>query len=245
MVYNQKLVAVIKNQGKILRETNGEVKLPFGSEYSIFLKNLNTKKALVKISIDGKDVLDGQELIIPANTELDLLGFMKGQKVSNKFKFIEKTDQISSFRGDRIDDGLIRITFRFEKTFLTVPTPTFVIYPSPTYHPYWHQDSPTWVSSSSCVYGAQSSPNIVAYRSPVNNDGITVKGDTVEQAFGAGYVGFLEETEHAIVLVLKGFVKNTVISKAITTKTKVPCETCGKNNKSNNRFCYNCGTALF
>jgi hypothetical protein len=35
MMFSQKLVACIKANGKILREQNGMVSLPFGSEYAI------------------------------------------------------------------------------------------------------------------------------------------------------------------------------------------------------------------
>ena len=41
MMYHKKLVASIRTNGKILREFKDTVYLPFGSEYSILLKNLN------------------------------------------------------------------------------------------------------------------------------------------------------------------------------------------------------------
>ena len=44
MVYNEKLVASVKCNGKVLREDKDTVYLPFGSEYSILLKNMNITK---------------------------------------------------------------------------------------------------------------------------------------------------------------------------------------------------------
>jgi hypothetical protein len=41
MMYHKKFIAVIKNQGNILRDGGGLVRLPFGSTYSILLKNKN------------------------------------------------------------------------------------------------------------------------------------------------------------------------------------------------------------
>lgn len=41
MVYNNNLIACIKVDGKVLREKNSSVELPFGTEYTILLKNLN------------------------------------------------------------------------------------------------------------------------------------------------------------------------------------------------------------
>ena len=111
MVYSDKLVVVLKHKGKILREHKDVVTLPFGSEYSILVKNLNTAKAKVSIEIDGEHVLDGQALLVDANTTTELKGFLKGSRTTNRFKFIEKTAQISNYRGDRIDDGIIRVEY--------------------------------------------------------------------------------------------------------------------------------------
>ena len=107
MTYNQKLVAVVKVNGKVLRDTDDVIRLPFGSEYEIYLKNLNSQRAVVNISIDGQDVLDGNRLVIDPNTEYALEGFMKDRKVRNKFKFINKTKEIADYRGDNVDDGII------------------------------------------------------------------------------------------------------------------------------------------
>ena len=63
MVYQNKVVAVIKVDGKVLREDNGSVRLPFGSEYSVLVKNLNSVRVEAKITIDGKDVGDGRKRI--------------------------------------------------------------------------------------------------------------------------------------------------------------------------------------
>ena len=59
MTYKDQFVVEVKTDGQILRVRDGAVYLPYGCEYSILLKNLNSKKASVKISIDGEDVLDG------------------------------------------------------------------------------------------------------------------------------------------------------------------------------------------
>jgi len=115
MVYNEKLVAVIKCNGRVLREETDVVTLSFNSEYSILIKNLDSRKAVVKVSIDGQDVLSGNSLVIEPNREIELEGFMNGSIAKNRFKFIQKTKEISDFRGDRVDDGIIRIEYWFEK----------------------------------------------------------------------------------------------------------------------------------
>jgi len=114
-MYQKKFVGVVKVRGNILREHDGVVTIPFGEEYSIFLKNLNSVKAVVSISIDGQDVLKGNSIIVGPNKSTEIEGFLDGMKVSNKFKFIQKTKQIQDYRGDKIDDGIIRIEYKFEK----------------------------------------------------------------------------------------------------------------------------------
>ena len=114
-MYQNKFVAVVKFEGKILREKGDIVTLPFGSEYTLLLKNLNSKKAQVNITIDGSDILDGKKLLLDPDSDMELEGFLKGKKAYKKFKFIDKNPQISEYRGDKIDDGIIRIEFTYEK----------------------------------------------------------------------------------------------------------------------------------
>lgn len=119
MTFRENFVVVIKHNGKILRERTDFVSLPFGSEYSILLKNLEARKAVVQLSIDGEDVIDGNSIIVNPNSKLELKGFMKGNRVTNKFRFIQKTKEIADHRGDRIDDGIVRVEFKFEKKKVT------------------------------------------------------------------------------------------------------------------------------
>jgi len=118
MVYRKKLVAVVKCNGKVLRERDELITLPFGSEYSLLFKNLDSRRSSVSASIDGRDVFYGHSLIIEPNKEVEVYGFLTGSSVRNKFKFIQKTQKIQEHRGDKIDDGIIRIEFAFEKPIL-------------------------------------------------------------------------------------------------------------------------------
>ena len=57
MMYGNKLAAAIKVNGKVLREFKDTVYIPFGAEYTILVKNLETKRAIVNIFIDGENVV--------------------------------------------------------------------------------------------------------------------------------------------------------------------------------------------
>ena len=123
MMYKKDFICVIKiNDGKILREHNNIIHLPFGSEYNICLKNLRNEKALVSVEIDGADVLNGSKLIVNGNSTINLERFLEDLDKGNRFKFIEKTEKISEYRGDKVEDGIIRIEFQFEKPYVPVFT---------------------------------------------------------------------------------------------------------------------------
>ena len=116
-MYENKLAAAIKVGGKVLREFNKDtVYIPFGQEYSILLKNLNTKRAVVNITIDGQNIVEGG-LVLNAGQEVDLERFVKNGNLTegNRLKFIERTDTIEQHRGIKLEDGLVKVEFQFEQ----------------------------------------------------------------------------------------------------------------------------------
>jgi hypothetical protein len=120
MMYQDKLVAVVKCGGRILRERDirsgdATVLIPFGDEYSIEMQNLYTERAVVSITIDGVDVLCGRKIILDPNKRFELERFLDDLSAGNRFKFIQKTAQIIEARGDKLDDGFIRIEWQYEK----------------------------------------------------------------------------------------------------------------------------------
>jgi hypothetical protein len=117
-MYNSKLAVAIKHNGKILRETKDIVHLPFGSEFSVLVKNLNSKRVKFTLHIDGTDALDGTEIIVNANSETEIKRFIRNGNMDegNAFKFIERTSAIEDGpRGIKVDDGVVRVEFWFEQ----------------------------------------------------------------------------------------------------------------------------------
>ena len=115
-MYGNKVAAAIKVNGKVLREFKDTVYIPFGSEYSILVKNLNSVRAVVNIYLDGENVVPGG-LVIDPGREVDLERWIKNGNLSegNRFKFIERTQAIEDGpRGIKLEDGLIRIEHQFE-----------------------------------------------------------------------------------------------------------------------------------
>ena len=116
-MYKNNLVTAISCEDKFLHETkDGEVFLPFQTEYSIFIKNKNTRKALISVYIDGKDVLNGNKLILNSQDSINLERFVtEDLDKGNKFKFIKKTEAIINHRGNFPEDSLVELRFKFEK----------------------------------------------------------------------------------------------------------------------------------
>lgn len=127
-MYSNQLAVAIKHNGKILRETKDIVHLPFGSEFSVLVKNLNSRRVKFSLSIDGTDALDGQQIIVNANSETEIKRFIRNGNMNegNAFKFIERTQAIEDGpRGIKIEDGIVRVEFWYE---MPVPTQTYDVY---------------------------------------------------------------------------------------------------------------------
>lgn len=270
----EKFVVAIRANGKILRETKDIVKLPFGSEFSILVKNLNSRRAKFTLHIDGADVLDGTKIIVNAGEETELKRFIRNGNMNegNAFKFIKRTAAIEDGpRGIRLEDGLIRIVVWFEKEKPIVTTTIHDnVYRYSGYHPwnrpYWY-DQPfysisnqtgvnnvlrgyaqnatlTTSSASTTSVNTVVTTQLADIETALNDVGITVPGSKVEQKFSEVYGFNAEEVSHVIILRLSGVSGKVEINEPITVKTKTKCITCNKQNKANANFCSGCGTAL-
>ena len=144
MTYKDQFVVEVKADGQILRVRDGSVYLPFGCEYSILLKNLNSRKASVKVSIDNEDVLDGNSLILDPLVTHELQGFLRGITAKNRFRFIQKTKEIQDHRGDKVGDGLVRVEFAFEKQRQEPIILKDIIHKVEEHHHHHHHDHDYW-----------------------------------------------------------------------------------------------------
>lgn len=258
-MYNQKLAVAIKSSNKVLREFEDKVFLPFNSNYSIFIKNMNSVRASVKIQIDGIEVTEGVSLIVEPNSSIELERFIKNGNLSkgNKFKFIDRVKEIEEYRGVNIEDGLIFIEFQFEKNIGIMNTNYWYdcIGKQIDVNPY----NPTkWkygdiICQSNNIGSAGLNQNYMqgvvqtSFENPkaINKSGITVPGEISNQKFDEVSSFNLEDKKHVIVLQLCGEVAGKEILKTITTRSKIKCISCGSISKSSiAKFCSTCGTCL-
>lgn len=269
-MYSNKLVACLKSGGKVLREKGEEVYLPFGSEYTLFFKNENNRKVEITIEIDGQDVLFGKGLLLNAGESMDLKGFLRdinGGEDNRAFKFITKTQEISDFRGDRAEDGLVKISYRFENEY-SIPTIhssySYDTYPK-TYrncggHSTFGDSTKTMnldnifgnisnnvnntTKISYATNSVTNSINSTTTASLSSEPGITVEGSATGQSFKKGYVGLLEDKKYTMIFQLKGLTAEEQIQEPVTVNVKKQCPSCGKLYKSSFSYCPQDGTYL-
>jgi hypothetical protein len=274
------IVATISTHGQILREIRDkasgvdQVYLPFGSDYCIKFKNLDTRKALIRVYVDGSDATNTAQLVVNPGNDGILEGFLdsKTMQVRNSFRFIEKTERISQHRGDKIEDGLIRVEVEFEE-----PSPFTKALENYPYFPEnpWKQDQfpkippeyphvkPYWCDAGVTFYGhynpdtmqtplvgcvipnVNNSLNSATFATMSNKEGITVKGAPIQQSFNEVTVGAKSNEKIVMIFKLMGEKRDTTeVSTPLTVNTKVVCPTCGKHNTSNCKYCSECGTCL-
>ena len=276
MMYSEKMALAVKADGKVLREAkNGDsttVYLPFGCDYSLLIKNLNSVRALVKVWIDGTDVTGGAQLVVRANESMDLERFIKDGNLDagNKFKFIERSNAISNHRGNKIDDGLIRLEFEFERQPAKyVPPMPFNWHPSE--YDRWGQRpvygsgaelcgasggmfSSTSISNFTtgggeylgAAAGSSTKINQVAASQSVTKSetGITVAGGVSNQQFKVGSAFPTDGVKHVMVMQMLGEIEGHVVERPVTVHMKPTCSSCGRVNKATSSFCSQCGTGL-
>lgn len=263
MMYQEKMAAAIKSNGKILREFKDKVYLKFGTEYSIFIKNLNTVRALVNVYIDGTNVTPGG-LVINANSEVDLERSLANNNlnIGNKFKFIERTGDIEEHRGIKLEDGIVKIEYQFERV-ITNPV-TWSGIATVGQWPFYNSGggvigNQTWgdasvlrstnlnnvsyTSSSNAVSSVADAVGVVGQY--YSETGITVPGSKSEQKFTTVASFAVEATKYCMILNLLGETPdNKPVVKTVTVKHKQKCISCGSQNKAHAKFCNKCGTAL-
>jgi hypothetical protein len=245
MTYKKNFVAAIKVNGQILRESSDRVELPFGSEYSILLKNLDTVRMQARISIDGKPATSW--LVLGPRQDIEVERFVEDLNSGNRFKFIERTERVEQHRGIGVEDGLVRIEFKREKVYPINYSYNYNYnynYSNLNQHALY--SSPVYNTSAGSV-GALRGANLCSAQSTVsavqNDTGITVQGSLSDQKFVL-VSNFQTEPEEVVILHLVGKTADKIVKVAKTVKRKIECDTCGKKNKSSAKFCIECGTGL-
>jgi len=259
MYKNNFVLSVKDSTGNTLRESShsnySRVYLPFESEYKLLLKNDNSRRAVIGITIDGVDVLGGSKLVLNAYASMDLERFLSdGNLLSGrKFKFVSLTDS-------KVQDpthpknGLIEVTFQLEK-----PT----VYYSIGYWPQWtftniygggtnkvspHQPNEwttcgctTTASTGRATSTVGSMANYCCSSAPAGDlKGATVEGGQSSQGFSTTWTNDLES--EVTTLTVQILARQNPLTVRDTKSCH--CGSCNCKVKWNDNYCWSCGGRL-
>lgn len=100
--------------GNVSREENGEVKIPFGSEYAIRIRNKLRSSVVADIYVDGRLVNEKGSIFLAGNQHLDLDHFIKkdGSKHSLEFvKVLKNGKNKDGIEENELENGKIEVRF--------------------------------------------------------------------------------------------------------------------------------------
>ena len=117
-------LTVLKDNNPV-REFNGEVAIPFDTEYKLRLKNSNHRRCSATVWIDGAKASEIGNFIIDSTDYLDLERFLDRSLTEGKrFKFVP-LDHPDVDDPNRVENGIIKVEFRLEKLAEIMPKDNF------------------------------------------------------------------------------------------------------------------------
>lgn len=273
MVYNSQFVLCVLVNGHVQKELrNGTVKLPFGCEYGIRLRNKhNDRRAVVKIFVDGENV-SGNGYIIPANDAIDI---ERHNDRDRAFKFVdldspEAVDAGKNGPNYDKEKGVIEARFYLERErkiyHPTTPRRRRKTDPRRSIRPVWiskgDASKDVWISKgdvskdtykSSTQDDQTSLLNFCSINPTVSSsdfvdfeDGCTVEGNATGQQFGCEYID--TETDFVSCRVfLQGYVSDEPVHVHVNKPSAdvAYCDNCGtKRARKSSNFCHKCGAKL-
>jgi hypothetical protein len=256
MSYSNNFVVCVLVDGKVLEErADGVVPIPFGSEYTIRLRNKNSRKAVAKVFIDNEDKTNGGSVVVNANDYVDLERSTLDSD-NQKFKFVKSDSPQAADAGkspDKDFNGVIRIEWKLEVEQPKVQK-EYVPYPVPWPQPIWPRRPYPWhlperygiVKERYGIIDTSSSPmsfcsnRTRSLKSSDLSEGCTVQGSQSTQTFRNVHIK-LESTTTVMQLVLRGY--NIERPAEVLAEGKY-CTECGAKAAKRAKFCANCGKVL-
>jgi len=250
---NNFVIAVLSN-GKVLREVNGTVYLPFNSEYSIRIKNPNSFRVGISVSIDGTEI-NTHKIIVNSHSDVDLKRMCVDGDLNSgpALKFVPISHSEVQDPSSR-ENGVLQVSFYKEMIYMpafpNLQTGDGIAYRKGTKSaPNNDFQSAVFRGISKKVGSAgfdggnvmYSSNNIVTHSSePVTAStsimGATIAGNTTVQKFSTVDIALSSVPCSIMSLTLRG-VKDT----PVFVNTPIYCTGCGRKFKHGEEFCSKCG----
>lgn len=113
-MFGNDFVLSILQDGKICKEENGIIKIPFDSNYVIRLRNKHRLKCATDIYIDGEKTNEVGQIVVPGNDYIDIEGYLRGGNKNTKFQFVKLADGRVK-QPNETQNGLIEVKFYLQK----------------------------------------------------------------------------------------------------------------------------------
>ncbi len=262
MYKNDYVMCLIKD-GHILEEVDRKVRLPFGAEYKVRLKNKHSKRCAVDLIINGEKV---SRFILDSNETTDIERFLDGNLSSGKrFQFASLHDGRVKDK-QNFENGLVEAHFFQEeepqireihhhhdhwdrKPYVPLPDP----YPPYPEHPWPGYPTPYCEDMNKIIQRKASTGGGTCSRLQVGDNnyampgegmtfsmncsadlpGSTVRGSESKQEFRE--VSGYTFSSTSTILKLK------IVNGEVRSTTRY-CSGCGRKRKHGNKYCSNCGT---
>lgn len=221
-MFSNDFVVCILRDGKVVDEDRGGVaRLPFGQEYTIYLKNKHSRRAVAEISIDDVHIGD---FVVNAHSSVEI---KRPADRDVGFKFVSVNSDEAKMEGKSEDDasGVVTVKWSLEKICYRPPYRTPDVY-KPWGNPWVYPTSPQWVppvgptiTYMSCTRSMMSNSHSQCYNMSTNNPqyttindfdenppslaGVTVDGGVTNQTFRSISMD-LESTTTTMIIVLRG-----------------------------------------
>ena len=250
-MYSNDCVLAILHKGKVLRETNGEVHLPFGSNYKIRAKNNGQGRVKVKVKVDDTYIHpENQAFVINSYDFMDLERMITGGNLNSgpKLKFVALSDGRVQDPTNK-DNGVVTVEF-YRETIPQVITTTdnpIVWADGPYYGGYIgtstcnvnYVSSDMSTGSNGCSLTSNNGGGMRTTSSNTSN-GATVTGKKSSQKFSLTCDFATDYFSTTLTLKIFGLDEPKFVKD---TRNKF-CDICGRKNRFKAKFCSQCGRKI-
>lgn len=110
-MYKEGFATAVLVDGRVVREENGISRIPFGTEYTVRLKNKYPEPVAADVFIDGKLVNEAGHLFVPGNGTVDLDRWIFKDKTDRKLQFVKLTEGGKGVEANEQENGVIEVRF--------------------------------------------------------------------------------------------------------------------------------------
>ena len=265
------IIAILSN-GKVLREVNGKVFIPFDSEYSIKIKNPTLNRVGVSIDIDGTSITS-QKIIIDKLSDITLNRMCIDGDLNSgsalKFVSVKHKDvqDPSSHENGQIKVSFFKEVVRFGNSVITT---NHIHHHHHIDYPFWYNSNTTYGNGAGDVVGINnivedchnlnftSSTGPSASYSTNNlrtkscNQGTLRRVQASVDTLGATVPGNQTTQQFTTVDIELESTPCSVMVLTLRGRKNEPlythdvlyCTKCGNKVKKNDNFCRRCGTKI-